>query len=232
MNDIAYEDAGTSLTGKLFRPSQTARAAVLMFPSFMNATDPVLDKARRLADEGYLVMVADFYGETPGSFEAAGGYMERLTKDNAVFRSRLKAALDALVAQPDASGLPVAAIGYCLGGKAALELARTGADLFAAVSFHGLLDTPEPAAQGSIRARLLVCHGDADPMVPRDQVMAFWQEMDRAQADWHFHSYSRVKHGFTNPEPPAVDALGYDASADRQSWAAMLNLFDEILERS
>ena len=232
MNDIAYEDAGTSLTGKLFSPAQTARAAVLMFPSFMNATDPVIDKARRLADEGYLVMVADFYGETPDSFEAAGGYMERLTKDNAVFRSRLKAALDALVAQPDASGLPVAAIGYCLGGKAALELARTGADLFAAVSFHGLLDTPEPAAQGAIRARLLVCHGDADPMVPRDHVMAFWQEMDRAQADWHFHSYARVKHGFTNPEPPAVDALGYDASADRQSWAAMLSLFDEILERS
>ncbi len=124
--------------------------------------------------------------------------------------------------------MPLAAIGFCLGGFAALELAREGAPLAAAVSFHGLLNTDLPAEHGKVAARILVCHGDADPMVPRSQVIAFWEEMDAAGANWHFHSYSGVKHGFTNPGPVHNPAVGYDASADRQSWAAMLELFDEV----
>jgi dienelactone hydrolase len=141
----------------------------------------------------------------------------------------LRANLKALANLPEAGGLPIASIGFCMGGQAALELAREGAPLFAAVSFHGLLDTGMPAEQGQITARILVCHGDADPMVPRSQVLAFWDEMDAAGANWHFHSYAGVKHGFTNPLPNANPATGYDASADRQSWAAMLELFDEVL---
>jgi dienelactone hydrolase len=66
-------------------------------------------------------------------------------------------------------------------------------------------------------------------MVPRQQVLGFWEEMDAAAADWHFHAYAGVKHGFTNPGPTQNPATAYDASADRQSWAAMHNLFDEIL---
>ncbi len=116
-----------------------------------------------------------------------------------------------------------------MGGQAALELARDSAPLEAVVSFHGLLDTGLPAEPGAITARILVCHGDADPMVPRSQVLAFWEEMDAAQANWHFHAYSGVKHGFTNPAKVEGNrAVGYDASADRQSWAAMLELFDEV----
>ena len=75
-----------------------------------------------------------------------------------------------------------------------------------------------------------MCHGDADPMAPRSQVLAFWEEMDAAQANWHFHAYSGVMHGFTNPaKVEGNPAVAYDASADRQSWAAMLELFHEEL---
>ena len=116
-----------------------------------------------------------------------------------------------------------------MGGQAVLELAREGAPLFAAVSFHGLLGTDLPAQPDAVTARILVCHGDADPMVPRSQVVAFWEEMDHAGADWHFHSYARVKHGFTNPAPTQNPATAYNASADRQSWSAMYGLFDEVL---
>jgi dienelactone hydrolase len=78
---------------------------------------------------------------------------------------------------------------------------------------------------------VLVCHGDADPLAPRDHVLAFWEEMDAVDARWHFHSYSGVKHGFTDPGSDArgLAAIGYDASADRQSWAALMGLLDEIL---
>ncbi|OZA63248.1 MAG: hypothetical protein B7X78_05710, partial [Sphingomonadales bacterium 39-62-4] len=117
------------------------------------------------------------------------------------------------------------------GGQAALELARDGADIVLAASFHGLLDTLAPARPSVVKTRILVCHGDADPMVSREQVIAFWEEMDAAGAGWHFHSYSGVKHGFTDPGSDArgMAAIGYDASADRQSWGALMDLLDEVL---
>jgi dienelactone hydrolase len=145
-----------------------------------------------------------------------------------VFRRRIRQAIAALVSLPEAEGLPLAAIGFCMGGGAVLELAREGAPLETVVSFHGLLGTDLPAEPGSVTARILVCHGDADPLVPRSQVVSFWEEMDHAGANWHFHSYGGVMHGFTNPGAALNPAVGYDASADRQSWAAMFELFDEV----
>lgn len=227
---IDYADGETALTGWLARPSGAPRAAVLVFPTIVNAAPPTERRARMLAELGYLAMIADFYGEPVPDFAAAGPLAEKLRGDWTCYRTRLRAGFDALRDLPEASGLPLATIGYCMGGQAALELARSGADLAAAVSFHGLLNTEMPAGEDAVKARLLVCHGDADPMVPRTQVFAFWEEMDAAKAHWHFHSYSGVKHGFTDPGSDArgIPAIGYDASADRQSWAAMTVLFDEI----
>jgi dienelactone hydrolase len=194
----------------------------------MNSTPAVEAKALALADAGYVALIADFYGRRPADFDEARALAARIRPDPLAYRRRLKAGLRALATLPEAEGLPLGAIGFCMGGQAALELARDGAPLFAATSFHGLLDTGLPAEPGQVTTRILVCHGDADPMVPRSQVLAFWEEMDAAQADWHFHSYSGVKHGFTNPAPTDNPATAYDASADRQSWAAMHALFDEV----
>ena len=127
--------------------------------------------------------------------------------------------------------MTLSAIGYCMGGQAALELAREGAPIALAASFHGILATGRPAtAQTPVKARILVCHGDADPLVPREQVLDFWKEMDAAGGNWHFHAYAGVKHGFTDPESEArgKDFLGYNASADRQSWLALTALLDEV----
>jgi dienelactone hydrolase len=223
-----YRDGDCPLTGLVARPSAKPRAAILVFPTIMNPTPAVESKAVKLAEAGYLALIADFYGERPASFEKARQLAAAIRPDPLAYRRRLKASLQALATLPEAEGLPLAAIGFCMGGQAALELARDGAPLAAVVSFHGLLDTALAAEPGKITARLLVCHGDADPMVPRRQVIAFWEEMDAAGANWHFHSYSGVKHGFTNPAPTDNPATGYDASADRHSWAAMLELFDEV----
>jgi len=229
---LAYSDGDTALAGSLFHPPQAPRAAVLVFPTIMNPTPSVIDKARSLAAHGYLALVADFYGSQPSSMDEARAHALQIRQTPQQYRARLRAALKALATHEAAEDLPIAAIGFCMGGQAALELARDGAPLFAAASFHGLLDTQQPAEQGGIHARILVCHGDADPLVPREQVVKFWEEMDAAQADWHFHSYARVKHGFTSPGPSQNPATAYDASADRQSWAALHNLFDEILGQS
>jgi dienelactone hydrolase len=227
---VPYADGDAALTGLLARPTGQPRAAVLVFPTIMNQSGVVLDKAQALADAGYLALVADFYGKNPADFEQSREFVGEIRPDPETFRRRCRAGLRALATLPEAEGLPLLAIGFCLGGQAALELAREGAPLAAVVSFHGLLGTDLPAEPGKVTARILVCHGDADPMVPRRQVTAFWEEMDAAGAQWHFHSYSGVKHGFTNPGPVHNPAVGYDASADRQSWAAMHALFDEVLE--
>ena len=226
---IDYSDGAIALTGWLARPAGTPRAAVAVFPTIMNLTPAVEAKALALAEAGYLALVADFYGEPVADFAASQELSRALVSDPDRFRQRLRSTLAALGAVPAARGLPQLAIGFCMGGMAVLDLARDGADLMAVASFHGLLETGRPAHQ-PIRPRILVCHGDADTLVPRSQVLAFWEEMDRVQANWHFHSYSGVRHGFTNPNPPpAGGPVAYDASADRQSWAAMLELFDEVL---
>jgi dienelactone hydrolase len=229
MLHIEYADGDVTLTGSLHAPNGQPRAAVLVMPTIMNATPSVMDKAADLATNGYLALVADFYGQAPAGFDEARDLAMGIRQSPDTYRQRLRAGLKALATRPEAAGLPIGVIGFCMGGQAALELARDGAPLFAAVSFHGLLDTEQPAEPGEVVARILVCHGDADPMVPRSKVLAFWEEMDAAGANWHFHSYAGVKHGFTNPAPNPNPATAYDSSADRQSWAAMYNLFDEVL---
>ncbi len=224
---IDYADGETALTGWLARPAGRPRAAVAVFPTFMNITPGVAAKAEALAEAGCLALVGDFYGpDAPHDFDSAVASMGRLRADPRAMRVRLRATLDTLTAT--APGLPRIAIGFCLGGMAVLELARDGADIALAASFHGLLATPLPAA-APIKPRLLVCHGDADSLVPRSDVIAFWEEMDRVGADWHFLSFAGVEHGFTNPLTPAGEPNpAYDPLADKQSWSALMGLIDVV----
>ncbi|MFM5923386.1 MAG: dienelactone hydrolase family protein [Novosphingobium sp.] len=229
LDRVDFDDRGTALTGWLARPEGPARAAILVFPTIANVLPAIERRAAMLAEQGYLAMIADFYGEPVADFAAARPLAEALRGDVDHYRARLTANLAALRQQPDAAGLPLGAIGFCMGGQAALELARAGEDLAVIASFHGLLDTARKA-EAPLHPRILVCHGDQDPMVPRAQVLAFWEEMDAAKANWHFHAYSGVRHGFTDPtsDSRGLAAVGYDASADRQSWTALLALFDEV----
>ena len=228
LEPVAYADRGTALTGWLARPPGKARAAIVVFPTIANVLPAIERRAAMLAQAGYVTMIADFYGTPVGGFAAAGPLAQALRSDVDHYRTRIGAAVAALRCHVAARDIPMGAIGFCMGGQAVLELARAGADLAAVVSFHGLLDTARPA-DSPIKPRILVCHGDQDPMVPRSQVTSFWEEMDRVGAQWHFHAYSGVRHGFTDPESDSrgLPAVGYDASADRQSWAALISLFDE-----
>ena len=228
--DVPYVHGDLALTGKLAVPAGKPRAAVLVFPSIANGGARIDKTLTDLAAAGYVAMRADFYGFVPDNFEGSFAHGMPLLGDRPLYRARCAAAEAALRARPEAAGLRVAAIGYCMGGTAALELARAGHDLAVAVSFHGGLTTEAPAAPGGIKARILVCHGDADPMIDHTQVLGFWDEMNASQANWHFHCYAGVKHGFTDPEADAqgMDFLGFNSSADRQSWAATLSLFDEV----
>lgn len=228
-----YCDGETSLNGWLALPDTSPRAAVLVFPTIANLTPRVAEKSLMLARMGYVVFVADYYGRALADGADVQSLAASLREDNAIYRRRLGSALTALRELPQCAELPRVAIGFCMGGQAALELARAGHDLAAVVSFHGLLETSAPAQSGAtIIPRILICHGDRDPMVPRAHVQAFMQEMDSVNAQWHLHIYSTALHGFTDPanDDRPLAAVAYDASADRQSWAAMIGLFDELFE--
>ena len=226
---VAYQDRGTALEGWLVRPSGTPRGGIVVFPTIANRNAHMERRAMMLAEAGFIALIADFYGEPVPDFAAAGPLAEKLRGDVDHYRARLAAAIGALREQ--ANGLKLSAIGYCMGGQAALETARSGEDLALVASFHGILTTGRRAtACTRHRPRVLVCHGDADPLAPREDVLALWAELDGAGLDWHFHSCSGTRHGFTDPESDlrGIPAIAYNASADRQSWAALTGLLDEI----
>ena len=223
---IDYADGAVALTGWLARPVGTPRGAIVIWPTIMNVNAPIERRAQMLARAGFLALIADFYGTSVTDFAHARDMADALRADVDAYRRRIGAGVAALRAL--AGGLTLSAIGWCMGGQAALEAARAGEDLALVASFHGILSTDRAAT--AIASRVFISHGDADPLVPRAQVLAFWEEMDAAGANWHFHSYAGVKHGFTDPGSDArgMPAIGYDASADCQSWAALNGLLDEI----
>jgi dienelactone hydrolase len=124
----------------------------------------------------------------------------------------------------------MAAIGFCFGGMAALTLARSGVDLAGVVSIHGSLTTSKPAEPGAVTAKLLVCHGASDPHVPMDDVVAFTDEMNRADADWQLVVYGRAVHGFTHKHavPGAIPGVAFDPIADERSFTATRTFLEAL----
>lgn len=227
---LAYADRETALTGVLFRPAGAGNGrAILVVHEADGIGGNVRRRAAALADVGYVALAADLHGAgAPLAGAEMQAAVERFRADPDRLRRRTAAGLDALSEAAAVGPSAIAAIGYCFGGLAVLELARSGADLCAVASFHGLLTTAAPAHPGAVRARIAAFTGARDPLVPPADVAAFQAEMTAADADWQLHVYGRAWHSFTNP---AVDGLNdprmrYDARADAASWAALTTFLD------
>jgi dienelactone hydrolase len=232
--EVEYRQGETVLQGFIAwdDAAQGKRPGVLVVHEWWGHNQHARNQAKRLAEAGYVAFALDMYGKGKVAThpQDAQALMTEATKDPAVLAARFNAALAQLKQDPHVDPARIAAIGYCFGGGVVLGLARSGADLAAVVSFHGMLGTKSPAAKGSVKARVLALTGAADPFVPPAQVEAFRSEMQAAGATFEVVSFPGAKHGFTNPDAGTfgMDALAYDADADRQSWAAMLRLFREV----
>ena len=228
------DDAATPLVGHFACDDAAAgepRPAVLVAPAFMGLDDHARGRADRLAAElGYAALAVDVYGNgrLANNQAEAVGLMRPFVDDPASLRRRMRAGLAALRRQPQVDPARVAAIGFCFGGRAAIELARDGADVLAVVSFHGTLDTKVPAVAGVMTAKVLSCTGAADGSIGPDRVRDFGQEMSAAGVDWQTTVYGGVVHAFTNPSANVPGRAMYDAAADRRSWAAMRELLAEV----
>lgn len=209
------------------------RPAVLVVPEWWGLNDYAKERARALASMGYIALAADIYGEgfetkdPAKARELAGKFRGG---DRELLRERVIAAFEALKGHPLADKRRIAAIGYCFGGTAVLELARSGVDLNGVVSFHGGLSTQVPAPAGGVRTKVLVLHGADDPSVPPADVQAFQEEMRKSGADWQMVAYGGAVHTFTNPAAGNDPSRGsaYNEKAALRSWEHMKVFFAEI----
>ena len=231
---VEYRDGDVVLEGFLAWDDAVkgARPGVLIVHQWLGVTDNERMRAERLAALGYVAFAADLYGKgvRPASMEEAASLSGRWKAERARLRVRVAAGLAELKRQPLVDSRRVAAIGYCFGGTAALELARSGAELAGVVTFHGGLDSPNPADGRNIRGKVLVLHGADDPYVPAADIAAFQQELRQAGVDWQMVYYSGAVHSFTQKEAGSDSSRGaaYNERADRRSWQAMREFFAEL----
>jgi dienelactone hydrolase len=230
--DIEYTFDGIRLVGELSVDDarRGRRPAILVSHEGGGLTEHARNRARALAELGYVAFALDYFGDgRPVPADQAGARFAELNGDRLRTRAIAQAGLDVLLGSEHADPGRVAAIGYCFGGTLSLELARGGADLQAVVGFHSGLTTDRPQDAANITAPVLVCIGADDPFIPADQRLAFEAEMRAAGVDWRLNLYGGAVHSFTNPEADGSNpALKYDRRADERSWRAMLDLFSEV----
>jgi dienelactone hydrolase len=207
------------------------RPTVILIPTVMGVTDLELGFGRQLVELGYNALVADIFGK---EFRAAPrdtmfGEMTRLRSDRAALRRRLEHVLSVTQELDEVPSNEIVVAGYCFGGQCALDLARSGARIAAAVSFHGLFDPPDLPPE-KISAKVVAFHGWDDPMVPPDMVVSLGKELTEAGADWQIHAYGHVGHGFTNPHASQlkIEGVAYNALAAERSWTSFVNLLEEL----
>jgi dienelactone hydrolase len=233
--DIEYFLDGVRYVGHLAVPDgDDVRPAVLVCHEGPGLTDHARDRARRLADElGYLAFALDYWGDgKPLPGDQVMPRLGALMGDPTITRARAQAGLDLLLAHPRADRTKVGAMGYCFGGTMSLELGRGGADVHAIIGFHSGLANATPESSKNITAKVLVCIGVDDPIIPPAQRAAFEEEMNAAGVDWQMLLHSGAGHSFTNKlADGSRPGFLYHEPSDVRSWRAMTGHFREVFGR-
>lgn len=230
---VEYEHGGEAFEGMLAWDDTVSgpRPGVMVCHTIAGRTEFEEDRARRLAELGYVGFAADVYGKETRTTDPDENrmMMRALLDDRPKLQQRLLASLGAMREQAEVDASAVAAIGFCFGGLCVIDIARTGEDIAGVVSFHGLFSAPGNTAGNRVSAKVLALHGWDDPMAKPDQVVALAEELTGMGADWQLHGYGHTLHAFTNPQANDPDhGKRYSADADRRSWTAMRNFLAEL----
>ena len=228
--EINYKYKEKNMVGYAAYPDSKSSPLILIAHTWAGKDSFVHDRAHDLANLGYTALAVDMYGEGKVGSDTSENesLMTPLIADRQDLKQRILAALEIGRSLAGVDPSKVAAIGYCFGGLVVLDLARSGADVNGVVSFHGLLMPSSISPQG-IQSKILVLHGERDPMVPLNMVDDFQKEMTAANADWQLHSYGGTYHAFTNPDAndPSLGTQ-FNENSNKRSWDSMLNFFNEI----
>lgn len=232
---VEYEFDGVKLKGYLAHDDAVKgkRPGVLVVHEWWGLNDYAKERCRALAAAGYVAFAVDMYGDGKTTEHPADAKkMADLTRENVkVWRGRAAAGLKQLAARPEVDAANLAAIGYCFGGSTCLQLAYSGADLKAVVTYHAALPKPTAEEARAIRPRVLVCHGADDFFISADSIKAFRAALDEARTKYEFVSYKDAVHSFTVPGADKLNIKGmkYDRAADEDSWKRTLALFKDAL---
>jgi dienelactone hydrolase len=233
---VTYKHGGVTFKGHLAWDDSIKgkRPGVLVVHEWWGLNDYARKRAEQLAKLGYVAFACDMYGEGKKTThpKEAGAMATAVRKDLATWVGRARASLKVLEDHEAVDPKKLAAIGYCFGGSTALQLAYSGADLAAVVSFHGALPIPDEDQAKAIKARILICHGALDTFIPEATIQKVRAALDNARADYQMIYYGGAVHSFTVPDAgkAGVKGLAYNAAADRRSWAEMRRLFREAFE--
>lgn len=233
---ISYQLGDTSFESTVVWESDgddTALPGILMIPNWMGPTKASLEKAKMVAKDGYVVMMVDMYGVDvrPSNSSEAGAAAGTLRSDRPEMRKRAAKALAEFRALADIPLDPsnVAAIGFCFGGGTVLELARSGSDVDAVISFHGDLLSPTLERDSSqVKSKVLVLHGADDPYVPQDHVSQFIAAMRATDVDWQLVQFSNTVHSFTDPLANVAGQADYNPVSAERAFEYMEELLEEI----
>jgi dienelactone hydrolase len=236
--DVPYAGDGITMTGYIAYDTtiETKRPAIIVIPEWWGLNDYPKMRARELAKLGYIAMAIDMYGNGlhTDSPAVAGTLAKQFYNNPKSAKARIDAALVALKSFMQTDTSKLGAIGYCFGGAMALNAARLGEPFKGVVSFHGNL-IGVPANKDLLKAKILVCHGEADQFVTKEEVDKFKKQMDSIKADYTFKSYPDATHAFTNPKATEIGKkwnmpIAYNAAADSASWKDMQMFFDSIFK--
>ncbi len=239
--EVTYRAGDTTLKGYIAWDANRTqpRPGVIVVHEWWGHGEYVRRRARMLAEEGYTALAVDMYGDGKEAAhpEDAKKFMMESISNADVAKARFLAAYELLKNHSTTDPSKIAAIGYCFGGAVVLEMARSGADLDGVASFHGNLSTESPAAQGVVKAKILVLHGADDPLVPKEQIDAFKKEMNAAGADYVFIEYPGAVHAFSNPAATETGKkfempLAYNEEADKKSWAELQEFLRSLFSES
>jgi len=230
---VEYKDGANTCVGFLAWDETYAdpKPCVLINHAWGGLDGFAQDQAVQMAAMGYVGFALDNYGDgaLPETTDDKMALMGPLKEDRAALLKRLKAGYKAAAGLEQVDKTHMAAIGFCFGGLCALDMARAGLDLKAAVSFHGLLDAPEGAKPKKIKAKVLVAHGWDDPMVPPAQVTALGEELAASKCDWQLHAYGQTSHAFMVPDAnDAKNGLKFNEDSARRATMATQDLLQEV----
>jgi dienelactone hydrolase len=198
---------------------------VLLIHDWDGLTDYEIKRANMLADLGYAVFALDLFGAgvRPTEVKDKRQHTGELYKDREKMRALMKGALE--TAKNRGANIQNAiAVGYCFGGAAVLELARSGAALKGFATFHGGLKTPEGQNYTKTRGKILIMHGTADTAVPMDEFAALAKELESAGVDHEMITYGGAQHAFT-----VFGGNRYQETADRKSWKRFTEFLADTL---
>ncbi len=164
--------------------------AILISHDWSGRNAFVEDKARKLADLGYVAFALDMYGQGRNGSTVDEKYalMGPLFENRQMLSERIIGAYNTLADLKQVDSTKIMAMGYCFGGLCSLDLARSGIDVKGVVSFHGLLNAPEVKQCKRITSKVLVLHGYDDPLAPPHSIDEFAAEMSQAKVDWQLYA--------------------------------------------